>query len=86
MTAQCPECDSPIEIEEPAVGEILDCAECGIELEVIAIDPLEFAIISEEEMDDDWDDDVDIDDDLDDDAEPVDDTAGAHEDEDEEEE
>ena len=62
MTGRCPECDFKIEIDDPEVGEILDCPECGVELEVISIEPLEFSIISDDELldEDEWDDDDDF--------------------------
>jgi alpha-aminoadipate carrier protein LysW len=49
MAVVCPECDNPIlvdadEIEE---GETVQCDECGLELEVISVDPLELAPVDE---------------------------------------
>jgi alpha-aminoadipate carrier protein LysW len=50
--ANCPECGAEIieegELEE---GEIVNCEDCGVELEVISEDPLEFALAPEEEED-----------------------------------
>ena len=50
--AECPECGAEvleeIELEE---GEIVNCEDCGVELEVIAEAPLEFALAPEEEED-----------------------------------
>ena len=50
----CPECEAEIEEEFEDVGEIFSCPECGVELEVISIDPLEFdlAPIDEDEEED----------------------------------
>ena len=49
----CTECDSPVELPEDAVeGEIVACAECGAELEVISVDPAELAPAPE--MAEDW--------------------------------
>lgn len=50
--ADCPECGAEI-IEESALeeGEIVNCEDCGVELEVISEDPLEFALAPEEEED-----------------------------------
>ena len=57
----CPECEAEINEEFEDVGEIIACPECGIELEVISIDPLEFdlALLDDEDDEDgdDWDDD-----------------------------
>jgi alpha-aminoadipate carrier protein LysW len=51
--AECPEGGAVI-LENLALeeGEIIDCEDCGVELEVIAEDPLEVALAPEEE--DDW--------------------------------
>ena len=73
----CPECEAAIDEEFEDVGEVISCPECGVELEVISIDPVEFdlAPIDEEEEEefqfddtddeeeDDWDDDEDYEDD-----------------------
>ncbi len=58
MSAICPECDSPIDIDEYDVdiGDELTCAECGSFLRVSSDSPLEFELADE-------DDDVDEDDD-----------------------
>lgn len=50
----CPECEAEIDEEFEDIGEITSCPECGVELEVISIDPLEFdlALIDEEEDED----------------------------------
>ena len=52
----CPECEAIIEEEFEDVGEIIPCPECGIELEVISIDPVEFdlAPVDDEEDDDEF--------------------------------
>jgi alpha-aminoadipate carrier protein LysW len=73
----CPECEAVIDEEFEDIGEIITCPECGVELEVISLDPVEFdlAIIDEDEDDEftfddddeeDWDDDS-YDDDYDED-------------------
>ena len=73
----CPECEAVLDEECEAVGEIFICPECGVELEVTSVDPLEFdlTLIDDEEDDefrfddaddeDDWDDEDDYDDDDD---------------------
>lgn len=77
----CPECEAVIDEEFEDVGEIISCPECGVELEVISIDPVEFdlALVDEEDDDDDeyafddaddeedWDDEDSYDDEDDDD-------------------
>ena len=49
----CPECEAVIDEEFEDVGEIISCPECGVELEVISIEPVEFdlAPIDDEEED-----------------------------------
>ena len=51
--AQCPECEAAIDLEEDEVeeGQIVDCPECGVELEVINIDPLELNAVGDDEED-----------------------------------
>ena len=50
----CPECDSTLDFEEDEVdeGDVVNCDECGTELEVVGTDPLELAKIEEEEEED----------------------------------
>jgi alpha-aminoadipate/glutamate carrier protein LysW len=50
----CPECEAAIDEEFEDVGEVISCPECGVELEVISIDPVEFdlAPVDDEDEDD----------------------------------
>jgi len=64
----CPECDAQIDVEEDELdeGDLITCDECGAELRVLGLDPLELesaededdeeagAVDSEEEDDDHW--------------------------------
>ena len=45
MAVVCPECDNPITVDvvEVEEGETVQCDECGTELEVVSVDPLELA-------------------------------------------
>jgi len=45
MAVVCPECDNPITVDADEVeeGETVVCDECGMELEVVSVDPLELA-------------------------------------------
>lgn len=54
MAVVCPECDNPIAVDEDTVeeGETLQCDECGIELEVVSVDPIELAAVEEAGYDD----------------------------------
>ena len=75
--AICPECDADLDVDEFDVdkGDLISCAECGTNLEVTSIAPLELETAGDEDDDDDDDeedakeeDDVDeADDDADDD-------------------
>ncbi len=48
----CPECEAVIEDEFEEVGEVISCPECGVELEVISIDPVEFDLAPVDDEDD----------------------------------
>jgi alpha-aminoadipate carrier protein LysW len=49
---RCTECEAEIELESSTeVGEIIQCPDCGMDLEVISIEPSEFAPAPEEEED-----------------------------------
>ena len=51
---KCPICDSEIELPDDTVqGEILECDECGSELEVTGVDPYTVGEAPNEEED--WD-------------------------------
>lgn len=54
MAVVCPECDNPItvDVDEVEEGETLQCDECGIDLEVVSIDPLQLAMVEEAGYDD----------------------------------
>lgn len=53
----CPECENVLEIEldEAEEGDVVTCAECGTEYEIVGVEPLELARV---------DDDLDEEDDL----------------------
>jgi hypothetical protein len=59
MPAICPECDSPIDVDEfdVDIGDELTCSECGSFLRVASDSPLEFELadddLDDEEEDDD---------------------------------
>ena len=53
----CPECEATIDVEEDEIeeGQTLDCPECGAELEVVSINPVELnAILDEDDEEEDW--------------------------------
>ncbi len=45
MAVVCPECDNPITVDADEVeeGETVQCDECGLDLEIVSLDPLELA-------------------------------------------
>ena len=48
----CPECGGSIVLDLDVVeGEIVDCEECGAELEVVSANPIELDLAPEEEED-----------------------------------
>jgi len=54
MAVVCPECDNPIVVDADDVeeGDTVQCDECGADLEVVSVDPLEIAKIEEAGYDD----------------------------------
>ena len=54
MAVVCPECDNPLTIdtEEVEEGETVQCDECGADLEIVSVDPLEIALVDEGGYDD----------------------------------
>ena len=50
----CPECDNPltVDVDEVDEGETVTCDECGTELEIISLEPLELIPVDAEGYDD----------------------------------
>ena len=50
----CPECETDLDIEEDDVeeGDVVSCAECGTDFEVVTTNPLELNKVEDEEEDD----------------------------------
>jgi len=72
MSAICPECDSPIDVDEfdVDIGDELTCSECGSFLRVANDSPLEFEVADD-----------DLDDEEEEDEEEAEDDRGTDEDE-----
>ena len=53
LMAVCPECEADVEIDEYDVdkGEIISCPECGVELEVVGLAPLQLDVAPQDEED-----------------------------------
>lgn len=48
--AHCPECEAVIDVEDDVEeGALMDCPDCGAELEVVNTNPVELDVISGEE-------------------------------------
>ena len=57
-TGTCPECDADVHVDlDVDKGEIVDCDECGVTLEVVGLDPVELDVVQDEDLDDDDDED-----------------------------
>ncbi|MEO6806337.1 MAG: hypothetical protein ABI286_01045 [Edaphobacter sp.] len=54
MAVVCPECDNPIvvDVDEVEEGETVQCDECGMDLEIVSVDPLELAAVDVSGYDD----------------------------------
>ncbi len=47
-TGTCPECDADVHVDTDAdKGEMVECEECGVRLEVVGLDPVELDIVEE---------------------------------------
>ncbi|PYS23823.1 MAG: hypothetical protein DMF72_07595 [Acidobacteria bacterium] len=56
-TGTCPECEAEVHVDtDTDKGETVDCEECGVQLEVVGLDPVELDLV-EEGLDDDEDED-----------------------------
>lgn len=47
----CIECGADLELEDVVQGEIVQCQECGVELEVLNLEPVELGLAPAEEED-----------------------------------
>lgn len=60
-TAVCPDCEEDVYVDIDAEqGEIISCDECGIDLELVGLDPVELDVFKGKK-DDDYDDEYDYD-------------------------
>jgi alpha-aminoadipate/glutamate carrier protein LysW len=51
--AQCPECEAVLDmdLEDVEEGQLVSCPECGVDLEVVNINPVELDLADDEELD-----------------------------------
>ena len=63
-TAVCPECDEEDYVDaDSEQGDVVACDECGTDLEVVGLDPVELDRYESKDLDDHDDEDLDYDDD-----------------------
>ena len=56
-TTACPECEEKVFVDaEAEQGDILTCEECGADLEIVGLDPVELDVYEEGDDKDDADD------------------------------
>ncbi len=49
----CLECDAPLAIaEDIVIGEVVPCGECGVEMEVASLEPMQLEMAPE--IEEDW--------------------------------
>ena len=49
-TGMCPECEADVYVETDAdKGDTLACDECGTDLEIVGLDPIELDIVEEDD-------------------------------------
>ena len=61
--AICPECEFEIDVDEYDVdrGDTLECDNCGVTLEIIGLNPIEFEVASDDDEEEDEEEDDDLD-------------------------
>jgi alpha-aminoadipate/glutamate carrier protein LysW len=50
-TVLCPECEAELALEDVVEGEIVVCSDCGVDLEVMSLQPLALELAPMEEED-----------------------------------
>jgi alpha-aminoadipate carrier protein LysW len=50
-TAECPECFGEVKLKNVMQNEIVQCPDCGADLEVVSISPVTLELAPEEEED-----------------------------------
>lgn len=52
-TAACPECEEKVYVDaDSEQGDVVTCDECGADLEVVGLDPVELDLYEEKDNDD----------------------------------
>jgi alpha-aminoadipate carrier protein LysW len=47
----CPECEAVVDGIDAVRGNIISCPDCGVELEVIAVNPIQLEMLKPDEYD-----------------------------------
>ncbi len=51
-TGTCPECEADVHVDNDAdKGDVISCEECGTDLEVVGLDPVELDIVEDDDAD-----------------------------------
>ena len=51
-TGSCPECEADVYVDTDAdKGDTIACEDCGTELEIVGLDPIELDIVEEDDDD-----------------------------------
>ncbi len=51
-TGTCPECEAEVHVDTDAdKGDIMTCEDCGSELELVGLDPVELDIVEDDDAD-----------------------------------
>ncbi len=51
MKANCPECEAELSLVNVMEGEIIVCSDCGVDLEVVSLQPLTLQLAPMEQED-----------------------------------
>ncbi len=58
-TGTCPECEAEVHVDTDAdKGDVMTCEDCGSELELVGLDPVELDIVEEDDLDDEEEEDI----------------------------
>ncbi|MDQ3686558.1 MAG: hypothetical protein M3430_13300 [Acidobacteriota bacterium] len=53
-TGTCPECEADVHVDtDTDKGDAITCDECGTELEVVGLDPVELDVVEDGDLDED---------------------------------
>ncbi len=54
LTAKCPICDAELKLVDPVIREVVECIDCGSELEVVEVNGKEVVLTEAELEGEDW--------------------------------